>query len=55
LTSFNGHQPVITDTSEQARESLKLRTERPVLRREDEFWVGHSAQEILVLCNGHRC
>jgi hypothetical protein len=29
--------------------------EGPVLRREDEFWVEHSAREILVLCNGHRC
>jgi hypothetical protein len=28
-TSFNGHRPVITDTSEQARESLKPRTRRP--------------------------
>jgi hypothetical protein len=29
LTSFNGHRPVTTDTSEQAHESLKSHTRRP--------------------------
>ena len=28
-TSFNGHLPVITDASEQVRESLKPRARRP--------------------------